>query len=245
MAERCRSFRALAGSGAIQPGLGTAPPGVGRQPDRAGPIVPGSRPKCVKWAATGMTWRGPRTRRVGGWSTGLESRSLLGREGWDGGPSTRVAPEPRRRGDHTPAQAAASEFGSSPPDLHELEMPLAQAVMRRTAAPATRAARAAVAPGLHPDDQSRAVPPLPQERLAVDERLELLHSIEDRPDAHPGSFRAPRKRGNSILARLCLRMRPLGGGLVNGMVWPASRGRGPGHTDDSCPVGNAVANEHR
>ena len=54
--------------------------------------------------------------------------------------------------------------------------------------------------GCDPDDQGRAVVLLLQARLAVDERLELLHAIEDRLDAHPGALPVSMKRGNSILA---------------------------------------------
>lgn len=38
----------------------------------------------------------------------------------------------------------------------------------------------------HPDHSGRACVPLLQTSLIVDERLELLHLIKDRPDAHPG-----------------------------------------------------------
>ena len=87
--------------------------------------------------------------------------------------------------------------------------PLLQAVVRRAAAAATGAERAAVAAGLHPDHQGRAVVPLLQAGLAVDERLELLHPIEDRLDAHPGALAGSMKRGNSIVSGGCLRMRSL------------------------------------
>ena len=61
--------------------------------------------------------------------------------------------------------------------------------------------------GLHLDHQRRAVVALLQAGLAVDERLELLHPIEDRLDTHPGALPVPMKRGNSILAEGCPRMR--------------------------------------
>ena len=57
------------------------------------------------------------------------------------------------------------------------------------------------------DHQCQAVVVLLQARLAVDKRLELLHPIEDRLDTHSGALPVLMKRGNSILAQGCLRMR--------------------------------------
>ena len=54
---------------------------------------------------------------------------------------------------------------------------------------------------------AQAVVVLLQARLAIDKRLELLHLIEDRLDTHSGALPVLMKRGNSILAQGCLRMR--------------------------------------
>ena len=44
-------------------------------------------------------------------------------------------------------------------------------------------------------------------RLAVDKRLELLHSIEDCLDTHPEALSVLMELGNYILAEVCFRMR--------------------------------------
>ena len=63
--------------------------------------------------------------------------------------------------------------------------------------------RLAVLPRQHLDHQRRASVPFLQVRLAGDERLELLDTIEDRLDSHPGALPVSMKRGNSILTGDC------------------------------------------
>src|SRR5258708_38134487 len=60
---------------------------------------------------------------------------------------------------------------------------------------------------MHRDHQGRSIVLFLQIRFAVDERLELLHPIEDRLNTHPGALPALMKRGNSILAAGCPRVR--------------------------------------
>src|SRR5258708_9572200 len=60
---------------------------------------------------------------------------------------------------------------------------------------------------MHRDHQGRSIVLFLQIRFAVDERLELLHPIEDRLNTHPGALPVLMKRGNSILAAGCPRVR--------------------------------------
>src|SRR5260370_32178582 len=60
---------------------------------------------------------------------------------------------------------------------------------------------------MHRDHQGRSIVLFLQIRFAVDERLELRHGIEDRLNTHAGALPALMKRGNSILAAGCPRVR--------------------------------------
>jgi hypothetical protein len=64
-----------------------------------------------------------------------------------------------------------------------------------------------VSPRLHLNDKRWAIVVVHKARLAVDKRFELLHPIEDRLDTHLEALPVLMKRGNSILAEACLRMR--------------------------------------
>src|SRR5262249_55475253 len=64
----------------------------------------------------------------------------------------------------------------------------------------------AVLPRSRSNHQGGAASTLFQQCVALDEGLELLDSIEDRLDTHPGALPASMKPGNSILAERCPRM---------------------------------------
>jgi hypothetical protein len=84
---------------------------------------------------------------------------------------------------------------------------LLQAVVGGAGSPPRATVPPTVLPRLPRNDQRQTIVARFQAGLAVDERLELLHPIEDRRETHPGALPVPMKPGNSIVAEGCLWVR--------------------------------------
>jgi hypothetical protein len=80
-------------------------------------------------------------------------------------------------------------------------------IVRRSRVATPRAIRSAVLPGAYSNHKGGASGAFLQSRVGVDERLDLIDAIEDRPDTHPAALRDVMKRSKSILTERCPRMR--------------------------------------